>query len=30
MYLGDPAQFLLWYYRRFSAYRHVQRNAVHR
>ena len=30
MYLGDPAQFLLWYYRRFAAYRHVQPNAVHR
>ena len=29
MYLGDPAQFLLWYYRRFAAYRHVQPNAVH-
>ncbi len=30
MYLGDPAQFLLWYYRRFATYRHVQPNAVHR
>ena len=29
MYLVDPAQFLLWYYRRFAAYRHVQPNAVH-
>ena len=29
MYLGDPAQFLLWYYRRFAADRHVQPNAVH-
>ena len=30
MYLGHPAQFLLWYYRRFAAYRYVQPNAVHR
>ena len=30
MYLGNPAQFLLWYHRRFAAFRHVQPNAVHR
>ena len=29
MYLSDPAQFLLWYYKRFAAYRHVEPNAVH-
>ena len=29
MYFGDPAQFPLWYYRRFAAYRHVQPNEVH-
>ena len=29
MYLNDPAQFLLWYYKRFAAYRHVKPNAVH-
>lgn len=30
MYEGDPGQFLLWYYRRFAAYRHVPPNDVHR
>jgi len=29
MYLNDPAQFLLWYYKRFAAYRHVEPNIVH-
>ena len=30
MYEGDPGQFLLWYYRRFAAYRHVPPNDTHR
>ena len=30
MYCGNPGQFLLWYYRRFAAYRHVPPNDVHR
>ena len=30
MYESDPGQFLLWYYRRFAAYRHVSPNHVHR
>jgi len=30
MYLGNPGQFLLWYYRRFASYRHVPPNDVHR
>ena len=30
MYEGDPGQFLLWYYRRFAAYRDVPPNDVHR
>ena len=30
MYENDPGQFLLWYYRRFAAYRHVPPNDVHR
>ena len=30
MYESDPGQFLLWYYRRFAAYRHVPPNDVHR
>ena len=30
MYESDPGQFLLWYYRRFAAYRNVQPNDVHR
>jgi NAD-dependent deacetylase len=29
MYMNDPGQFLLWYYRRFASYRHVAPNAVH-
>ena len=29
MYLGDLGQFLLWYFRRFAACRHVKPNAVH-
>ncbi|MDA7792345.1 hypothetical protein N8979_00860, partial [bacterium] len=29
MYLENPAQFLLWYFKRFAAYRHVRPNAVH-
>lgn len=29
MYLNDPAQFLLWYFKRFATYRHVRPNAVH-
>ena len=30
MYTGNPGQFLLWYYRRFAAYRNVPPNDVHR
>ena len=30
MYLGNPGQFLLWYYRRFASYRNVPPNDVHR
>ena len=30
MYESDPGQFLLWYYRRFAAYRHVPPTDVHR
>jgi NAD-dependent deacetylase len=30
MYEDDPGQFLLWYYRRFAAYRNVPPNDVHR
>ena len=30
MYEGDPGQFLLWYYRRFAAYRDVPPNNTHR
>ena len=30
MYEGDPGQFLLWYYRRFAAYRNVPPNDTHR
>lgn len=30
MYLGDPGQFLLWYYRRFASCRNVPPNDVHR
>ncbi len=30
MYIENPGQFLLWYYRRFAAYRHVPPNDVHR
>ena len=29
MYMNDPGQFLLWYYRRFASYRNVVPNAVH-
>ena len=29
MYMNDPGQFLLWYYRRFASYRNVAPNAVH-
>ena len=29
MYINDPGQFLLWYYRRFASYRNVAPNAVH-
>jgi len=29
MYLENPSQFLLWYYKRFAAYRHVAPNLVH-
>ena len=29
MYLNDPAQFLLWYFKRFAAYRDVAPNKVH-
>ena len=29
MYLQDPAQFLLWYFKRFAAYRDVAPNKVH-
>ena len=30
MYMQRPAEFLLWYYRRFAQYRHLQPNRVHR
>jgi NAD-dependent deacetylase len=30
MYLGNPGQFLVWYYRRFASYRNVPPNDVHR
>ena len=30
MYTGNPGQFLLWYYRRFAAYRNAPPNDVHR
>ncbi|MGB2108025.1 MAG: SIR2 family NAD-dependent protein deacylase, partial [Candidatus Puniceispirillum sp.] len=29
MYMNDPGQFLLWYYRRFASYRNVAPNVVH-
>lgn len=29
MYMNDPGQFLLWYYRRFASFRNVAPNAVH-
>lgn len=29
MYMNHPDEFLLWYYRRFASYRHVQPNVVH-
>ena len=29
MYMNDPGQFLLWYYRRFASYRNVAPNLVH-
>ena len=29
MYMNDPGQFLLWYYRRFASYRNVAPNMVH-
>jgi len=29
MYLHDPGQFLLWYFKRFATYRNVQPNIVH-
>ena len=30
MYMQRPAEFLLWYYRRFAQYRHLEPNRVHR
>ena len=29
MYLTHPDEFLLWYFRRFASYRHIQPNNVH-
>ena len=29
MYLAHPDEFLLWYFRRFASYRHIQPNIVH-
>lgn len=29
MYYENPGEFLLWYYKRFASYRHVQPNEVH-
>ena len=29
MYLSHPDEFLLWYFKRFASYRHIQPNAVH-
>ena len=29
MYCENPSEFLLWYYKRFASYRHVQPNETH-
>ena len=29
MYLSQPDEFLLWYFKRFASYRHIKPNAVH-
>ena len=29
MYLSDPDEFLLWYFKRFASYRHIKPSAVH-